>query len=59
VVPNLTKWWFVSNQTSGAFTLKFKTPSGSASTAIPQPSGCKGLARRHIPVELPAGGHIG
>lgn len=38
-VPNLNKWWMVSNQTSGAFALTFKTPSGSASTAIPQNSG--------------------
>lgn len=38
-VPNLNKWWLVCNATSGAFTLKFKTPSGSASTAIPQNSG--------------------
>lgn len=38
-VPNLTKWWWVNNQTSGAFTLVIKTPSGSASTAIPQNSG--------------------
>jgi microcystin-dependent protein len=38
-VPNLTKWWWVNNQTSGAFTLTFKTPSGSASTPIPQNSG--------------------
>lgn len=38
-VPNLTKWWWVNNQTSGAFTLKIQTPSGSVSTAIPQNSG--------------------
>lgn len=38
-VPNLYKWWIVQNQTAGAFTLKFKTPSGSASDAIPQNSG--------------------
>jgi microcystin-dependent protein len=38
-VPNLTKWWWVNNQTSGAFTLTIQTPSGSASTAIPQNSG--------------------
>lgn len=38
-VPNLNKWWLVANNTAGAFTLKFKTPSGSASTAIPQNSG--------------------
>jgi len=35
-VPNLTKMWLVYNNTSGAFTLKFKTAGGSASTAIPQ-----------------------
>lgn len=39
VVPNLTKLWWVQNATSGAFTLKLKTPSGAASTAIPQNSG--------------------
>lgn len=38
-VPNLNKWWLVCNATSGAFTLKFKTSAGSASTAIPQNSG--------------------
>src|SRR5262249_5283560 len=38
-VPNLNKWWLVQNATAGAFTLKLKTPSGSASTAIPQNSG--------------------
>lgn len=38
-VPNLTKWWWVKNATSGAFTLTIQTPSGSASTAIPQNSG--------------------
>jgi microcystin-dependent protein len=38
-VPNLTKFWWVNNQTSGAHTLTIKTPSGSASTAIPQNSG--------------------
>lgn len=35
-VPNLTKLWLVYNNTSGSFTLKFKTPSGTASAAIPQ-----------------------
>lgn len=38
-VPNLIKSWWVQNATAGAFTLKIKTPSGSASTAIPQNSG--------------------
>lgn len=38
-VPNIAKFWWVNNGTSGAFTLTFKTPSGSASTAIPQNSG--------------------
>ena len=38
-VPNLTKFWLVQNATSGAYALTFKTPSGSASTAIPQNSG--------------------
>lgn len=38
-VPNLTKFWWVNNQTSGAFTLTIQTPSGSASSAIPQNSG--------------------
>lgn len=35
-VPNLSKGWWVNNQTSGAFALTFKTPSGSASATIPQ-----------------------
>lgn len=38
-VPNLTKWWYVNNQTSGAHTLKIQPNGGSASTAIPQNSG--------------------
>jgi hypothetical protein len=38
-VPNLTKFWWVNNQTSGAHLLKIKTPSGAASSAIPQNSG--------------------
>lgn len=38
-VPNLSKWWMVKNGTSGSFALTFKTPSGSASTSIPQNSG--------------------
>jgi hypothetical protein len=39
IVPNLNKWWWISNQTAGAFTLKFKTPSGAVSTPIPQNGG--------------------
>ena len=35
-VPNLTKLWLIRNGTSGAFTTTVKTPSGSASAAIPQ-----------------------
>lgn len=35
-VPNLSKIWLVNNATSGAFTLKFKTPAGAASAAIQQ-----------------------
>jgi hypothetical protein len=38
-VPNLAKLWWVQNATAGAFTLKFQTPSGVLSTAIPQNSG--------------------
>lgn len=38
-VPNFSKWWMVANATSGAFTLKFKTPAGSASLAVPQNGG--------------------
>jgi microcystin-dependent protein len=35
-VPNLSKIWLVRNAcTLGAFSLKFKTPAGSASAAIP------------------------
>lgn len=39
IVPNLTKFWWIQNTTSGAFTLKIKTSAGVASTAIPQNSG--------------------
>jgi microcystin-dependent protein len=35
IVPNLPKFWRVNNATSGAFTLSFKTTSGSA-VVIPQ-----------------------
>lgn len=35
-VANLTKSWIVYNNTSGAFTLKFKTAGGSASAEIRQ-----------------------
>lgn len=38
-VPNLIKSWWVQNATNGSFTLKIKTPAGTASTAIPQNSG--------------------
>jgi microcystin-dependent protein len=38
-VPNLTKFWWVKNATSGAFTVTMQTPSGSPSSAIPQNSG--------------------
>lgn len=38
-VPNLTKFWWVSNQTSGAHNVFFKPSGGSLSTAIPQNSG--------------------
>lgn len=44
VVPNFNKWWLVQNSTAGAFTLKFKTPSGTASTAIPQNGGWQVVA---------------
>lgn len=36
VVPNIAKGWVINNQTTGAFTLTFKTSAGSASAAIPQ-----------------------
>lgn len=38
-VPNLQKFWWVKNATSGAFTLQFQTPAAVLSTAIPQNSG--------------------
>jgi hypothetical protein len=38
IVPNLPKWWMVSNLTTGAFTLSMKTPSGTA-VVIPQGGG--------------------
>jgi hypothetical protein len=37
-MPNLTKWWWVRNETLGAFTLKMQTPLGMPSTAIPRNS---------------------
>ena len=37
-LPNLTKWWWVQNATSGAFTLRIQTPLGALSTVIPQNS---------------------
>ena len=37
-VPDLTKFWWVQNQTTGAYTLTIKTPSGAA-VAVPQNSG--------------------
>ncbi len=40
LVPNVSKLWFVRNNTSGAFTVKFKTAAGSASAAIPQGGWC-------------------
>lgn len=40
LVPNVSKLWFVRNQCSGAFTVKFKTASGTASAAIPQGGWC-------------------
>ncbi len=42
-VPNLVKSWWVQNNTAGAFTLTFKTPSGTASLAIPQNAGWQRL----------------
>lgn len=39
-VPNLPKTWLVYNGCTGAFTLKFKTASGTASAAIPQGGWC-------------------
>lgn len=38
-VPNFNKWWLVKNATSGAFALTLQTPTGAASSAIPQNSG--------------------
>jgi microcystin-dependent protein len=35
-VPNVSKLWLVTNGTTGAFTLQFKTTTGAASAAIPQ-----------------------
>lgn len=35
-VPNVSKVWLVENGCTGAFTLKFKTTGGVASSAIPQ-----------------------
>jgi hypothetical protein len=38
VMPNRARWWWVQNAMEGAFTLKFRTPSGALSGAIPQNS---------------------
>src|ERR1019366_6353518 len=65
-VPNLTKFWWVQNATSGAYALTFKTPSGSASASIPQNSGwqlvyCDGanniviLPDNSVQVQMPDG----
>lgn len=35
-VPNVSKLWLVANDCTGAFTLQFKTTSGTAGAAIPQ-----------------------
>lgn len=35
-VPNVSKMWLVVNNTTGAFTLKFKTSAGAVGAAIPQ-----------------------
>jgi hypothetical protein len=37
-VPNLSKIWLVSNNTTGAFTLTIQTPTVTSSAAIPQGS---------------------
>lgn len=38
VLPNVSRLWLVHNATTGSYTLKFKTTTGAASTAIPQGS---------------------
>jgi hypothetical protein len=37
-IPNITRWWWVQNATSGPFTLKMQTPFGQVSSAIPRSS---------------------
>src|ERR1041385_7229825 len=39
VVPNLSKFWWVKNATSGSFRLQVKTPSGAAVGQVPQNPG--------------------
>src|SRR5215471_12031670 len=39
VVPNLAKWWWVFNNTAGAFTLTLQLPGAVSPIVIPQTSG--------------------
>jgi microcystin-dependent protein len=39
VVPNLAKWWWVVNATSGAFTLTMQLPGAASPIVIPQTGG--------------------
>lgn len=36
IVPNLAKWWWISNSTSGAFTLTLQLPGALSPIVIPQ-----------------------
>src|SRR5215471_9484233 len=36
IVPNLAKWWWVANGTSGAFTLTMQLPGAVSPIVIPQ-----------------------
>jgi microcystin-dependent protein len=39
IVPNLQKWWWVFNNTSGAFTVTMQLPGGVSPIVIPQTGG--------------------
>jgi hypothetical protein len=43
IVPNFLKFWRVKNLCTGAFTLQFKTPTGSLSAAIPANGAYQGV----------------
>jgi microcystin-dependent protein len=59
-VPNLAKWWWVNNQTSGAFALTIQTPSPTTTASIFQGAGwlqiyCDGNNNITVLQTIPAG----